>query len=211
MRTAPRASIVGLALALGLVGPACLKDLLGSDDDNTPFMSQGLGEACRVDTECRTGLACDPATLACVIRGGAAAGDACVRSADCGPALQCAGARCVTEGEGSEGASCADLTGCRRGYACVRSAGEVLGTCQLPRGAARPTPGDGAAFEVSGTSARWIPDWDSLVWMWQRKLVAEKVTELPRTDLRRLHLSGPEPAAPSTIKGGEFATWNPAA
>jgi predicted esterase len=143
MRTAPRASIVGLALALGLVGPACLKDLLGSDDDNTPFMSQGLGEACRVDTECRTGLACDPATLACVIRGGAAAGDACVRSADCGPALQCAGARCVTEGEGSEGASCADLTGCRRGYACVRSAGEVLGTCQLPRGAARPTPGDG--------------------------------------------------------------------
>lgn len=72
------------------------------------------------------------------------------------------------------------------------------------------TPGDAAAFEVSGTSARWIPDWDSLVWMWQRKLVAEKVTELPRTDLRRLHLSGPEPAAPSTIKGGEFATWNPA-
>lgn len=73
------------------------------------------------------------------------------------------------------------------------------------------TPGDPAAFEVSGTSARWIPDWDSLLWMWQRKLVAEKVTVIPRADLKRLHLSGPEPVAPSTTKGTEFATWNPAA
>lgn len=71
------------------------------------------------------------------------------------------------------------------------------------------TPGDAAAFEVSGTSARWIPDWDSLVWMWQRKLVAEKPTQIGRDELKRLHLVGPEPVAPSTIKGGEFGTWVP--
>lgn len=71
------------------------------------------------------------------------------------------------------------------------------------------TPGDPAAFEVSGTTARWIPDWDSLVWMWQRKLVAEKPTQIGRAELKRLHLVGLEPSAPSTIKGGEFGSWVP--
>lgn len=77
------------------------------------------------------------------------------------------------------------------------------------------TPGDPAAFEVSGTAARWIPDWDSLAWLWSHKLVATTVTTVPRADLKRLHLSGPAPAdvAPgqTTIAGSEFATWNPAA
>lgn len=74
------------------------------------------------------------------------------------------------------------------------------------------TPGDPAAFEVSGTTARWIPDWDALVWLWDHKLVSKTLTTIPRADLHRLHLLGPEPfAGVSAIKGAEFATWTPAA
>jgi len=75
------------------------------------------------------------------------------------------------------------------------------------------TPGDAAEFEVSGTNARWIPDWSALVWQWDHGLTSKKVTTIPRADLKRLHLFGPEPAAAgsSTIKGSEFASWTPAA
>ena len=74
------------------------------------------------------------------------------------------------------------------------------------------TPGDPAAFEVSGTTARWIPDWAALVWLWDHNLVSKTLTTIPRADLHRLHLFGPEPfAGVSAIKGAEFATWTPAA
>jgi len=150
MRTTCSA-IVRLALALGAVsGLGCLKDLLG-DEDPVPFMSRSLGESCRVDSECRTGLGCDPATLACVVRGGAVLGDACARSANCAEALQCHLGRCVAEGEGTDGASCADLRNCRQGFACTRSPGELFGTCQRPRGASLPAPTDGGTTD-GGTS-----------------------------------------------------------
>ncbi len=152
--SAPLGRIALGLLALGDAG--CLKDLLG-DEPPVPFMSRGLGESCRGDGECRSGLACDPAALACVIRGGSALGDPCARSANCAAAMQCHAGRCVAEGEGADGASCADLTNCRQGYACIRAPGELFGACQLPRGAPPPAPPDGGTPPDAGP----LPDGDA--------------------------------------------------
>lgn len=85
-------------------------------DGNVIVDGKGVGEACAVDTDCRTGLACTNQT--CEPGHTFAAGAPCLISGECQDGLQCVGGVCATAGTGELGAPCTDDTGCVSGLRC---------------------------------------------------------------------------------------------
>ena len=82
---------------------------------------KSFGEACTVEDLCREGLSC--AASVCAFDGDTVAGDACVVSGECAPALQCLVGEsglgsCGPEGSSTAGGACSSDADCARGLRC---------------------------------------------------------------------------------------------
>lgn len=102
-----------------------------SDDagaGNTIETGKGIGEACALDVNCRTGLACREG--ACGPAGTAAAGAACTLSAECAEGLYCAPTfdsdprilprmTCAAAGTAMPGEPCESTADCTSGLLCL--------------------------------------------------------------------------------------------
>jgi hypothetical protein len=78
---------------------------------------KGVGESCRADDECRSGLECDAGT--CQPAHSTPEGDPCVISAECADALYCQDGVCAAAGDGEDGDACVTDADCKPGLRCV--------------------------------------------------------------------------------------------
>jgi pimeloyl-ACP methyl ester carboxylesterase len=58
--------------------------------------------------------------------------------------------KCATAGSGLPGALCSSTADCVRGAVCIREAGQVIGSCRVPRGAGPITLADGGMVSDDG-------------------------------------------------------------
>jgi hypothetical protein len=131
-----------------------LLSLLGACGINTPLpmMNRNVGEPCNSNADCRVGLRCNSRGV-CESPGSATMGQPCALTLDCAAGLYCAeDNKCAGAGEGPVGSVCATMAECLRGAICFRAAGQVLGTCQVPRGAPPVGSPDGGASGGDGGS-----------------------------------------------------------
>lgn len=89
----------------------------------------GVGQPCAKSMECRSGLACDPATGTCVPGGTVTQGASCVLSAECTAGNYCTqqGA-CAPSGTVAVGGACSSEGDCAPGLQCVQTG--LTGLCQ---------------------------------------------------------------------------------
>lgn len=98
----------------------------GRGDEVLAVEGKGVGEACAVDGECRSGLGCEAAS--CQPAGTTAAGAPCLISPECGAGLYCSfTGLCAQAGAGAEGAPCASGADCQADHVCVLAG--FQGTC----------------------------------------------------------------------------------
>lgn len=164
-----RLGVVGLWLMV-LLGAGCGFTALGGDSSEpnpntggttgTPGTGNtavpaglGVGAPCAMDTQCRRGLSCAPATATCQPKGNSGPGAFCLLSAECLPDYHCAvgvsaqglpETACAprTGKAGGEGASCVTEGDCAPGFACqleglsggcrAAGAGDVGAPCTGP-------------------------------------------------------------------------------
>src|SRR5688500_10883847 len=113
----------------------------GDDPDSMYGYGNGVGEACGVDRNCRTGLVCYDGT--CQPSGTTPEGNPCTLTGECVDGFYCGPARaCAPAGSGMDGDSCESTGDCARGLVCAvegffavcrpGGAGDLGASCTLP-------------------------------------------------------------------------------
>jgi predicted esterase len=127
---------LGFLVLLSLT--ACLKQPQGTTGSTTDAgagadggpSGAGVGGACTVDKDCRTGLTCPVASHTCQPPGNKVPGASCTLSAECLMGNYCAMGVCKPSGMTAEGGACTMEGDCATGLVCSLSG--LAGTCAKP-------------------------------------------------------------------------------